>query len=71
MAVKQPPEPTFLQRRVQAFIDKYGSVRAAAEALDISHPYLYRLSTGELENPSASTLKKLRLRRVVTYEDAR
>jgi len=48
-------------------VDKHGSVRAAARVLGIDHAYLYRLKVGEKTDPSDALLKKLKLRRVVSY----
>ena len=47
---------------------QHGSLRAAGRALNIDSAYLYRLKTGEKQNPSAKILYKLRLRKVVRYE---
>lgn len=59
---------TPLQTRAKDFIARHGSVRAAARILDVDVGYLHRLSTGERVQPSDETLKKLGLRRVVTFE---
>lgn len=50
-----------LAQAAEELIAKHGSLRAAARALRIDHAYLRRLATGEKENPSAVTLKKLGL----------
>ena len=60
---------TLLQQRIQAAITRHGSIRAAAAVLDVDYTYLYRLSTGERDNPHDNLLRKLKLRRVVTYYD--
>jgi len=57
-----------LQERVAELVAKHGSVRAAALVLGIDHSYLYRLGSGGKTEPSPALLKKLKLRRVVTYE---
>lgn len=57
-----------LQAAVQQAIDRHGGVRVAARALRIDHAYLYRLRSGEKSDPSDAVLRKLGLRRVVTYE---
>jgi hypothetical protein len=38
------------------------SLRVLAKELGVDHVYLYRLSTGEAKNPSASVLRKLGLK---------
>lgn len=59
---------TQLKNHINRFITRNGgSVRKAASVLDVSHPYLYRLSTGERDDPSDEVLAKLGLRRIVTY----
>lgn len=62
---------TMLRKRVHEAIDLYGSVRAAAGQLGIDYTYLYRLSTGEREDPSDEMLKKLGLKRVITFVSTR
>lgn len=42
-------------------VDKYGSIRNVADKVGIDHAYLHRLRTGEKDNPSDETLKKLGL----------
>lgn len=59
-----------LQNRVIELIEAHGSVRAAAAEIEVDYTYLYRLSKGERKEPSEDVLKKLCLRRVVSYEDA-
>lgn len=50
-----------------AKIERHGSLREAARALGVDHVYLWRLSVGQRNNPSAALLKKLGLRRIVGY----
>lgn len=54
--------------RIDELIGKHGSYRAVARVLKMDHAYLLRLHYGEKDNPSVNTLRKLGLRRVVTYE---
>ena len=53
---------TPLDRWVCRLIRKHGGVRSAGRALDVDPAYLYRLATGEKDNPSDATLKKLGLK---------
>ena len=57
---------TSLQHRIQELVERHGSVRAAARVVEIDPAYLYRLSTGEKDEPSDNVLRKLKLRRTVT-----
>ena len=56
-----------LSARVNELVLKHGSFRIAARAVQVDSAYLFRLWKSEKVNPSASTLRKLGLRRVVTY----
>lgn len=47
---------------------QHGSIRAAARVLKIDHAYLWRLARGTKKEPSAEVLKKLGVRRIVTYQ---
>lgn len=60
-------ERTVLQQRAAELIEQHGSTRAAGRVLRLSGPYLYRLMTGEATEPTAAVLRKLKLRRVVSY----
>jgi hypothetical protein len=62
---------TLLQKRISALAKQHGSTRAAARVLEVDHAYLWRLAHGEKDNPDDALLRKLGLRRVVTYKDAR
>lgn len=57
-----------IQERVAELIAQHGGLRAAARATQIDHAYLHRLATGEKWQPLESTLRRLGLRKVVTYE---
>ena len=59
---------SLLAQRIDAEIDKHGGLRQAGRALNIDPAYLHRLRSGECANPSDSVLKKLGLKKVVTYE---
>lgn len=56
-----------LQERIAELAAQHGDIRAAARVLKMDHAYLYRLSTGEKTNPGDDLLRKLKLRRVVSY----
>lgn len=49
-------------------VARHGSYRAAARALQIDAGYLVRLRSGVKTEPSATILRKLGLRRIVTYK---
>jgi hypothetical protein len=59
---------TVLQERIRELIERHGSIRAAARVLEVDWTYLYRLSRGEKDGPGDDLLRKLKLRRVVSYE---
>lgn len=52
---------------IDALVAKHGGLRAAARAIQINYAYLSRLRSGEKTNPTAATLRKLGLKKVVTY----
>lgn len=54
-----------LRDRIIELERKHGSLRAAARVLQIDPAYLLRLRDGEKTNPSATTLRKLKLKKVV------
>ena len=58
-----------LQNRIYELSEQHGSMRAAARVLQVDHVYLWRLAWGEKDNPSDAMLRKLGLRRVVTYKE--
>lgn len=58
-----------LRARIHELAKKHGSLRAAARVLEIDHAYLSRLQDGSKLEPSDEILRKLRLKRVVTYID--
>jgi len=59
-----------LPERIDELVKQHGSVRAAARVVRIDHAYLYRLYVGAKKEPSVAVLKRLGLRRVVTYARA-
>lgn len=60
-----------LQAAVKALIARHGGTRIAARALGVNYAYLSRLSTGQKSNPTDATLRKLGLKKVVTYTPIR
>lgn len=58
---------TLLQERISALVERHGSIRAVARVLEVDHSYLYRLHKGEKDDPGPTLLRKLKLRRVVTF----
>ena len=56
-----------LSSRVRYLEKQYGGLRAAATALGIDPAYLYRLKSGEKDNPSDAMLGKLGLVRRIFY----
>ena len=57
-----------LDERIDQLVQQHGSLRAAARVTELDAGYLARLRSGEKVNPSAECLRKLGLRRVVTFE---
>lgn len=57
-----------LSERVTELCIQHGGLRAAARAIQVEVGYLSRLGSGEKVNPLKDTLRKMGLRRVVTYE---
>ena len=56
-----------LPERMEMLVKQHGGLNAAARAVRIDHAYFHRLLSGEKKEPSAAVLRKLGLRRVVTY----
>lgn len=61
------PEQITLRQRITELFNQHGSWRAAARVVRLDHGYLYRMHAGMKKEPSAEALRKLGLRRVVTY----
>jgi hypothetical protein len=59
---------SMLQQRIKELAAHHGSMRVLGRVLEVYHAYLHRLSTGEKDDPGPELLRKLKLRRVVTYE---
>lgn len=58
---------SLLRARIQELAKQHGSLRAAGRVLEIDHAYLHRLQQGEKTEPSEEVLRKLGLRRIVSY----
>ena len=58
-----------LVQRIDALIAQHGGIRPAARALRIDASYLAKMRSGEKNNPSDATLRKLGLRKLIRYED--
>lgn len=57
-----------LQDRIDELVAQHGSLRAVARVTEIDVGYLSRLRTGYKANPEKDKLRRLGLRRVVTFE---
>ena len=57
-----------LQDRIDELVAQHGSLRAVARVTEIDVGYLSRLRAGEKANPEKDKLRRLDLRRVVSYE---
>lgn len=57
-----------LTYRIRELIQEHGGLRPAARALQVDPGYLSRLLDGKRTEPSAALLKRMGLRRVVSYE---
>ena len=57
-----------LHDRIEQLVQQHGSLRAAARVLEIDVGYLSRLRNGGKVNPEKDKLRRLGLRRVVSYE---
>lgn len=57
-----------LQERIDHLVGQHGSLRAVARVTEIDAGYLSRLRSGEKVNPEKDKLRRLGLRRVVSYE---
>lgn len=57
-----------LQERVEELVAKHGSLRAVSRVTEIDVGYLSRLCSGGKMNPGSAILRRLGLRRVVSYE---
>lgn len=57
-----------LADRVEELVAQHGSLRAAGRAVQIDPGYLSRLRSGEKVRPEKAILRRMGLRRLVTYE---
>ena len=57
-----------IPERIAQLIERHGTLRAVARVLDVNASYLSRLASGEKDAPSDLLLKRMGLKRVVTYE---
>lgn len=57
-----------LADRIAELIEQHGSLRAAARVLECDAGYLSRLQSGEKDSPEDWLLRRMNLRRVVSYE---
>lgn len=62
-----PHETISMDQCIADLVARHGSLRKAGRVLGITGQYLYRLQAGEKLNPSEAVLRKLGLRRVVSY----
>lgn len=59
--------PDLLGARIRELAEKHGGLRAAARVLNCDAAYLLRLRDGDKRNPSTAMLRKLGIKKVVTY----
>jgi len=57
-----------LHDRIEQLVQQHGSLRALARVMECSPAYICRLRNGVTKNPGPAVLRKLGLRRVVSYE---
>lgn len=60
-------ETVSIDQRIADLVAQHGSLRKAGRVVKLTGQYLYRLQAGEKTNPSETVLRKLGLRRVITY----
>ncbi len=60
-------ERTTVSRRIEELAAQYGSVTEVANRLGVNAIYLHRLANGSKTSPSEDVIKKLGLRRIVSY----
>lgn len=61
---------TTIPNRCEELVRLHGGLRKAAESCDIDVGYFSRLKSGEKDNPTAETLRKLGLTKTVVYQYA-
>lgn len=59
-----------LAYRIRQLIAQHGGMRLAARAVGIDPGYLSRMMSGDKTAPSDATLKRLGLRKIVSYQSA-
>jgi hypothetical protein len=69
--VAREPAQISLAERIAELAVQHGSLRAAGRVLDVDAGYLSRLASGEKDNPDEQLLRRMGLRRIVTYERRR
>ena len=57
-----------LAERIDELVAQHGGLRALGRVMGCSPSYICRLRAGVTKNPGPAVLRKLGLRRVVTYE---
>jgi len=57
-----------LQERIAQLVAQHGSLRAVSRVTEIDVGYLSRLRSGEKFSPEKDKLRRLGLRRVVSYK---
>ena len=57
-----------IQDRIEELVKQHGGLRAVARVTEIDAGYLSRLRSGEKVNPNKDKLRRLGLKRVVSYE---
>jgi len=60
--------PITLREQILALIEQHGGVRKAARAVQVDPGYFVKLRDGKQTEPSDVTLRRLGLRKMVTYE---
>lgn len=58
-----------LQLKIEELIYQHGSLRKVGRVLRVGHERLWKMQMGLIDNPDKALLQKLKLRRVVSYED--
>jgi hypothetical protein len=58
-----------IAQKINELVKRYGSLRAAARVLGYDVSYLTRLRNGEKTNPDKKILKKLGLKRIISFKE--
>jgi hypothetical protein len=66
---QQTVEPVMIKDRIDALVERHGSLRALARVMACDVGYLSRLRSGDKTEPSPEFLAAMGLQRVVTYVD--